>query len=342
MQACFADLSRAELAHIRRCQFVAQAEGMAVVSSGVLASAAGAAPFAAPSGAHFWLVSSGLSGVVSVVWLAGGRLCCGCSRRRAGALTCSHAQTVRLWLLAAAGVRVPSLFSPVPPEPEPPTPPSSPSPSGSSAGVSAPAPAAPVTPEWRRYSVEHVQEAEGDFYYILRDGARLVCTLGREAGEPVRYRHEGRAETVIDILPRWLLEATPISPAGDSSPAPAAELAPVVAPAIQGVVCPACEQPAPAGVIQDWGICAACLDDLAAAEGQPRPRRCALLDCRELAIGETAYGAYCAKHLPHYQRMAAESEAWHRRRAAEAAALDGVVWTFGEDGEDEPVTLAEA
>src|SRR5690242_8218559 len=119
MHPCFAELSRADLAHIRRCQWVAQEEHLSIVSSGVLASAAGAAP----AGAHFWLVASPLSGVVSVVWLAEGsagrRLCCGCARRRAGALSCSHAQCVRLWLLAAAGVRVPSLapVPPVPPEP---------------------------------------------------------------------------------------------------------------------------------------------------------------------------------------------------------------------------------
>ena len=148
--ACFADLSRAELAHVRRCQWVAQAEGLSVVSSGVLAAPAGSAP----EGAHFWLVASPLSGAVSVVWLAEGRLCCGCARRRAGALSCSHAQCVRLWLLAAAGVRVPVL-SPVPPvPPEPPCPPSSPS--GGAvvpAGGSPPALAPVVAPEPERAPV---------------------------------------------------------------------------------------------------------------------------------------------------------------------------------------------
>ena len=147
---CFASLSRADLAHVRRCQHVAQAEGLSVVSSGVLAAPAGSAP----AGAHFWLVSSPLSGVVSVVWLADGRLCCGCARRRAGALSCSHAQAVRLWLLAAAGVRVPSL-SPVPPvPPEPPCPPSSPSGAAAvPAGGSPPAPAPVVVAKPERAPV---------------------------------------------------------------------------------------------------------------------------------------------------------------------------------------------
>jgi hypothetical protein len=232
MQACFADLSRAERAHVRRCQFVAQAEGMAVVSSGVLA-----APVAsAPAGAHFWLVSSGLSGVVSVVWLAEGRLCCGCSRRRAGALTCSHAQTVRLWLLAAAGVRVPALVPVAPePEPDPPCPPS-----GSSSSS---------------------------------------------------------------------------SPAGDSSPAPAGELAPVVA--TQGVICPACERPADAGIIRDWGICAECLDDLADAERQPRPARCCVPGCSALAYGEASTGCYCAAHVTELRLYSARE-------------LRPTTWVFGD------------
>jgi hypothetical protein len=112
LASCFADLSRAELAHIRRCQVIAQAERLSVVSSGVLAAAAGGAP----AGAHYWLVGSPSSGAVSFVWLSAGghRLLCGCPRRRGGALSCAHAQTVRLWLLAAAGVVGASAPTPAP------------------------------------------------------------------------------------------------------------------------------------------------------------------------------------------------------------------------------------
>lgn len=103
----FSGLSRDQLAHVRRCQSIAQVEGLSVVSSGVLASPAAGAP----AGAHFWLVGSPSSGAVSFVWLSasGRRLLCGCPRRRGGAFSCAHAQCVRLWLLSAAGVAVPVL-----------------------------------------------------------------------------------------------------------------------------------------------------------------------------------------------------------------------------------------
>lgn len=142
----FSGLSPLELAHVRRCQSIAQAEGLSVVSSGVLASPAAGAP----AGAHFWLVGSPSSGAVSFVWLSasGRRLLCGCPRRRGGALSCAHAQAVRLWLLAAAGVAVPSLgagaAAPVP-APVPPVSPS-PAPSGAALPVPVAPPASCVSP----------------------------------------------------------------------------------------------------------------------------------------------------------------------------------------------------
>src|SRR5690242_7411652 len=101
LSSVFSDLSRVQLVHVRRCQSIALADQLSVVSQGVLASPAAGAP----AGAHFWLVGSPSSGAVSFVWLSasGRRLLCGCPRRRGGAFSCAHAQCVRLFLLAAAG-----------------------------------------------------------------------------------------------------------------------------------------------------------------------------------------------------------------------------------------------
>ena len=264
---CFASLSRADLAHVRRCQHVAQAEGLSVVSSGVLAAPAGSAP----AGAHFWLVSSPLSGVVSVVWLADGRLCCGCARRRAGALSCSHAQAVRLWLLAAAGVRVPSL-SPVPPvPPEPPCPPSSPS-----GGAAVPAGGSPPAPALCP-GCGQVMSGVGHSHHI--------CPTWQEHGK--RLAAEAEA---------WGASST----VGGSPPAPApvvvAEPEPERAPVMSTAICPGCEQPAPVSVLIPFGVCLSCLDLMAEAERQPRPVRCCVCGVAP-AVAEVRTGAFCAEHL---------------------------------------------
>ncbi len=277
LSSVFSGLSAVELAHVRRCQLIAQAEGLSVVSSGVLASPAAGAP----AGAHFWLVGSPSSGAVSFVWLSasGRRLLCGCPRRRgpSGALSCAHAQAVRFWLLAAAGVAVPSFGAGVgvglgasapDPDPKPPSP----------AGPAVVAAAGPerVAAEWARYSVEFAREEQA--FYILRDGVRLA----HRGGDPVRYPAEYRARVVIDALPDWLMEAAPL--AASEGAANVADLP--ICP------CPGCGELAPVDVVVPFGVCASCLDLEAEAAHVAPPARCRVHPWL-LVIGESASGLVC-------------------------------------------------
>lgn len=246
-------LSAAELARVEHCQQIAQSLGLVVVSSGVFAAEAGEL-----AGLHFWLVvcPSAPASAPVLVWLsAERRLLCGCKRRRFdGALTCCHAQCVRLWLLAAAGGPVP----PVPPS----SPASAPVPVGSPVEASASAPA-PVRA------------------CVQCGSARIVTT------SPARPGPHGWAERckdcghVRDISAEAEAEAEAEFAAHQPSE-----------PAESMGQCPACEQSASAGVLRDWGVCAECLDLMAEAERQPRPPRCQT--CGELATGESGNGVFCS------------------------------------------------
>jgi hypothetical protein len=260
MFTCFSGLSRAERAHVRRCQAIAQAEGLSVVSSGVLAAPAAGAP----AGAHFWLVGSPTSGAVSFVWLSAGgrRLLCGCPRRRgpSGALTCAHAQTVRLWLLAAAGLSVPVL-APVPPAPVPPL-------GGAALPVPAVAPAAlpPVFP-------------------VASVSRRVAASRWRRARVSLSVRLRLRRRLCM----RRVVE---LSTVGATAPAP---VVPAVAQAAHMGACPACEAPAPRDALAVFGVCAECLDLMALAESAPPVARCRR--CGSIAVGETSDGPLCSAHL---------------------------------------------
>lgn len=253
LASCFTDLSRAELAHIRRCQIIAQAERLSVVSQGVLAAAAGGAP----AGAHFWLVGSPSSGAVSFVWLSAGghRLLCGCLRRRRGALSCAHAQTVRLWLLAAAGVVV----------------------SSGVVGASAPTPAPVVrvvviAPRWRG------RWARG-MTFSSDETIHLPVRLRAWSADPGSFG-------VVTIAPRLRLRRRLLARFPSLVPpvAPVAEPAPVAP-------CPGCGELAPVATLITWDVCLDCLDLMAEAE-HTRIIRCR--DCgRNAAVGETANGAFC-------------------------------------------------
>lgn len=283
--SCFADLSRTDLAHVKRCQQIALERRITVVSSGVFAAEAGAEL----AGLHFWLVASPVAPASApvapvLVWLSGGRLLCGCKRRRSdGALTCCHAQAVRLWLLAlaAGGVTVRPLVGATAPTPAPVD----------------PAPVAEV-PEWKRYSFTH--DDTDNYYYTCKDGQRLVYTSGERAGEMVRTYDVRLAQNAVDLLPSWLLTDTAPAPAPDPDPDPAPVDPAPVAPITQAepeydgepvCPCPGCEELAPVGVLINHGVCLACLDLMAEAE-HTRIIRC--VDCgQQAAVAETANGAFC-------------------------------------------------